>query len=199
MFRFEKRSPRNFVIGFEHGRYGDAWSLLHLTTGLTVGVIAILLGWHPGFALTFSMFIMFLYELGESLVDIVEDVENAITDVLFGGLGVGIMYLIHTQQPIEWYIAWQIFVLLILIDILLLYLGWRAFLGKRIGEKDAALLPSWKTAAGRRQIKRDQLYFFGFGFSSIPVPWLVYEIGWLAAASWFVGCIIITVMLRRAV
>jgi hypothetical protein len=196
MIRFEKPARRAIEPSFKHGRYLDAWSILHLTTGLTIGIFMVIFGLDFSLALTVSMLLMFGYELLEAVLNIVECVKNAITDILVGALGVTLIYSYDFYADLTSSEAWATVGGLILIDCIVLFLGWNSFLRKRLGKKDPDLSPSTETAEGKWQIMLDQLYFFGFGITFIPLPVIYIWFGEATAIAWFLIATTTTFLIR---
>lgn len=179
MIRFELPQKYNVVFHFGHGHLFDAWSLLHLATGATIGLGTAWLGWNETWVLTIALAAMFLYELTEALIGIVENIENAILDVLIGGAGIMTVFqaiklfgLGVSQIKIS-------FFSLIVICLGLLYLGWRSYLRRRLNAPTEHLFPSWDEPISRRKIMVDLIIFGGAAVAFVPLPYL-----WLAYGFW---------------
>ena len=84
LFRFERPARVNFLLDYGHGRFVDAWTLVHIASGLTIGTIGVLFAIDYTQLLVSTLILLFLYELFEAWVGVVEDVENALSDIFFG-------------------------------------------------------------------------------------------------------------------
>lgn len=197
MLRFEWPAKKAILWRFGHGRYADAWSILHVTTGASIGLFALWLGVSFLVTVTLSLFVLYAYEFWEALIEIVEDVENSIADVAFGIVGVVMVFGANAIYPLTAKSAFAWLVIAGLVDLLLLYIGWRTYLARRVSEKPEDLLPSFKTAAGRKKIHQDRVLFFGSALAAIPIVPLADWLGVLAAALYFVVIIAVTVYWRQ--
>ncbi|MBU6323820.1 hypothetical protein KGQ55_04035, partial [Patescibacteria group bacterium] len=85
--RFEREARRAFLPRFGHGRYADAWTLLHVFSGVTLGLGCLLLHIRPYPALFIVLVLAFAYEAMEAFIGIAEDIENSLTDVAAAACG----------------------------------------------------------------------------------------------------------------
>ncbi|MDO8523605.1 MAG: hypothetical protein Q7R74_00070, partial [bacterium] len=106
---------------------------------------------------------LFLYEGWEAVSGIGEDVENAIADITCGIVGALLAYscarLFFGIEPL-------LFILFLILDFGILFLGWRAYLERRLRRSHVS-----SGRAGPRA-RRSAVIFIGIAFAAIPVPLL---------------------------
>lgn len=190
-FRFERRASRAILFTFGHGRYLDAWSLLHVATGAVLGFTGLLLGlsWWTGLSLILVG--LFLYEVFEAYMGIAEDVENALADVLCGALGAGGVYL---YENIVRPVAFPLWAISLATALLILFLGWRSYLRRRLARAYATVQ---KKATKEKSLRRrDATLFAGSALAFIPFPALAVN-GSEFAIVWSVSIFLCAVVMVR--
>ncbi len=199
MFRFEWPAEKAVLWGYGHGRYADAWSILHVFSGITGGILCLLLGFGFVVGATLSIIIFFVYELWEAYVEVVEDVENSLSDVVFGMIGVFLVYGLNHFTQLSDYSLMTMLMVALIIDLVLLHIGWKKYLGKRFHIDKNKILPSWSDAKGRKKIRQDQTLFFGLMLATVPLIAIWDAAGLSIAAAHLVVMITGTFLLRSKV
>ena len=77
---------------WEEGKYFDLWMLVHLLTGVVIGISAHLVGFSPLVAYTGTFVGLTLYEVVEEVFRIEETLENRLADIVFGSIGFVLFY-----------------------------------------------------------------------------------------------------------
>lgn len=196
MFRFEWPAEKAVLWGYGHGRYADAWSILHIFSGITGGIICLLLELSFVVGVTLSIIIFFAYELWEAYVEVVEDVENSLSDVVFGMIGVFIVYGFYQLVEVSSYSLMAALMLVLIVDLTLLHIGWKKYLAKRFHIDKNKILPSWQDPVGRKKIHQDQILFFGLMIASVPIAVIGDATGFVVAAAYLVFAVTTTFVLR---
>lgn len=168
MFRFERPAPKLILPGFGHGRFIDAWTIVHVMSGIVLGALGLLIGLDDTTLLLITLTLLFLYELGESLAGIAEDVENVLSDIFFGFAGAATVVWVNTYVQLSTSHTFQIGIIALLIGLSGLYVGWRTHLVRLTTQKYNRALRSLKTRQGRLGTLRDNVIFFGTAIISIP-------------------------------
>lgn len=168
MFRFERPAPKLMLPGFGHGRFIDAWTIVHVMSGIVLGALGLLVGMDNPTLLVSTLALLFLYELFESLLGIVEDVENALSDVFFGFAGAATVIWINTYVQLSSSHTFQIAIIAFLVGLSGLYVGWRTHLVHLAAQKYNHALRSIKTRQGKLGTLKDNAIFFGSAIISIP-------------------------------
>lgn len=168
MFRFERPAPRLILSGFGHGRYVDAWTIVHIMSGIVLGALGLLIGLSDSTLLFSTLVLLFLYELTESLTGIVEDVENALADIFFGFAGAAFVIWMNTYVQLSDSYMFQIGIIALLVALSGLYVGWRTHLVHLAAQKYNHALRSLKTRNGRLGTLRDNALFFCTALISLP-------------------------------
>ncbi len=163
MFIFEKAPRKAVLYDFGHGRYFDAWSLVHFASGVSIGGVGIYFGLTPTFVLTGGLLILFLYELFESLIKIVEGVENSIADVLVGFAGIVFIVSLFVNGYIKHIEAATAAAIFAALGLAGLYVGWQRHLRKIAGRKSKKY-----SRRGLIGTIRDNIFFFGSAAISLP-------------------------------
>ena len=92
--RFERQAEKWVNFGWDHGRFGDYWSFVHLLTGIGAGIFISLADFPLLPSLIATIVLMVAYEIAEMPAGIIEDKENSLTDIIIGALGViGTLYV----------------------------------------------------------------------------------------------------------
>lgn len=197
--RFEMPAKELILWRYGHGRYADAWILVHVASGVSVGFLGLWVGLSVGWLLALSIAAYFIYELWEAWYGIVEDVENALMDVFAGGLGTG---LVLWAQVEGWFdnsqLPW-LFGASLLVCLLLLFIGWRVYLGRVVRKEVKRIYPAWHTPEGKLKIKKDQYLFFSLAIVSIPLPLIVCYAGWLRGFIWAAIMLIVVGLAHRLI
>lgn len=179
---FERRATRAILFRFGHGRYLDAWSLLHVTSGFILGVCALALGIEIAQGISFILVLLFLYEVFEAMVGIAEDVENALADVACGVIGACVAYacanVITPLLP-------EVFATSAFVALLTLLIGWKAYLARRFARATR------NAVIGEKKSRRDTVTFTGSALATIPIPILLSS-DTKFALTWFVGGVLLT-------
>ncbi|HQU08181.1 MAG: hypothetical protein B7X04_03890 [Parcubacteria group bacterium 21-54-25] len=129
---FEPPAPRLIEPSWNHGRFLDLWSFIHLLTGALLGLAA----WWLGIPLARTFLIVVglatLYEVIEILLQVSEDAENVLTDIIVTSLGSALAWwLASTAHPGTVTAAWT-FASIVVLDAFLFSLGWRHYLKKKL-------------------------------------------------------------------
>ena len=148
---------------------------------------------------TLSIIIFFVYELWEAYVEVVEDVENSLSDVVFGMIGVFLVYGLNQFTELTNYSLLAVLMLVLIIDLALLHVGWKKYLGKRFYIDKNKILPSWRDPKGRKKIHQDQVLFFGLMLASVPLIAIGSIAGLGIAAAYLVFMVSGTFLLRSKV
>ncbi|MES2135126.1 MAG: hypothetical protein V4449_02740 [Patescibacteria group bacterium] len=128
---FERTASKLIHFGWEHGRYADFWSLVHLLSGLTFGAFALFLQVPTLYALIAIIGGAIVYEILELGAGVVEDAENAITDVILAGVGASIALYGFDALSLNDQISGLILVFALTGNILLVHQGWHAYLKRK--------------------------------------------------------------------
>lgn len=132
---FEHTASKLIHFGWEHGRYADFWSLVHLLSGLTFGGVAFFLHIPSLYALIAILVGAIVYEALELGAGVVEDAENAITDIILAGIGASIALYGFEALSLNNQISGLILVSALTGNILLVHQGWHAYLKRKAYEK----------------------------------------------------------------
>ncbi|MEK7530487.1 MAG: hypothetical protein AAB573_01350 [Patescibacteria group bacterium] len=172
--RFE-RPVRNWVnFGFSHGRLIDAWTSLHVATGVLLGFGLLALALPLSTGLQTSIVIFVVYEWIESLMKIGEDVENALFDIVAGLIGVGFAYGTASYlglQEFQSYVLGAAFSASVCL--LLLMLGWNMYLVRRMNGDQHRHFWSRYTRNGQEAIVRDWRLFIAVSLVLFIVPYFL--------------------------
>ena len=170
--RFERPMGRWMNLGFAHGRIIDAWTSLHVATGVLLGfgLLALALPFSTAFQVAVIIFV--LYEWLESLAKIGEDVENALFDIVAGLLGVAVAYGIAQFFALG---EFQSFALgaafSAAVCLVLLMLGWNMYLVRRMNGDQGRHYWSRYTKGGQKAIVRDWRLFVAVSLALFFVPY----------------------------
>ncbi|TSC69499.1 MAG: hypothetical protein G01um101456_180 [Parcubacteria group bacterium Gr01-1014_56] len=128
--RFERQAQQAIKLTWGHGRYLDPWSIVHLLTGLLLGIVGLWLGLSLWSTVIITVALTSLYEGFEMLLGIVEDWQNSLLDVLIAAIGVWAAYtLLNTAEFSTQFIT---FMAVGILALTLLYAGWRYYLRHRM-------------------------------------------------------------------
>lgn len=125
----KKSTNHVFELSFSDGIYLDFWSVVHLLSGIILGLVFVLLNISLYSSLLLSLGLAALYEIWEIFMDLSEDVQNVITDIL---LVVSGTYLLIVFLPnFSHSVSISILVFLILIQAVLVWVGWKSYLERQ--------------------------------------------------------------------
>lgn len=180
---------------FAHGRYADAWILVHVATGVAVGFLGLLIGIPSAWFLALATLGYFLYEFWEAWYGIVEDVENTLFDVAAGVLGTASVLWAYARNWInDGQLIWS-FGLSLFVCLALLFIGYRVFLGRVVRKEVKRIYPAWDTPEGRLKIKQDQYLFFGLAIVSIPLPLIFIYWGLPITFVWTISMLTVVILI----
>lgn len=163
MLYFEQPAKNAVKFRFGHGRYLDPWLLTHVIWGILIGLIGLIFNLPVWQILTISLLIGFIYEVWESVVNIVEDVENSLIDIVGVGAGTFLSYLFFDFRLTFSQLV-MIFLGFAALNLLLFYIGWHAYLKRRTSNKPPT--------SNRSKLFRDNVLFFGAAAAILPTPFL---------------------------
>ncbi|MCC6982057.1 MAG: hypothetical protein IT535_02190 [Bauldia sp.] len=132
-FYFEPPGKDLIKPAWGHGRYLDAWSIVHTLTGLLLGTIGAGLGLPLWQCLLATLVVAVLYEGVEMAVGIIENLANAVTDVLLAILGAAVAWLVLIGRDVAT-LVW-VFVPLALINAALVAIGWHRHLRRLLRDR----------------------------------------------------------------
>lgn len=197
--KFEEPAKKAFVWGFYHGKYGDSWSILHILSGTLLAVAALYLDLSLVVAYTIIIPLLFAYEFGEAVFKIAEDVENAISDVVFGLIGFFAIFGIHYFCPITGSSLLYVAAGLSAAALGVLAVGFTRYSAHRKSDQHDGVLRPGDTPQSRREITRDNILFFGYALVTTPI-FAVYETYNMLSAAMFVciGYAVVTYLAQKA-
>lgn len=110
---------------WEEGRYLDLWSVVHLISGVFLGIILSFLNISFLIAFVIAVILTVLGEVVEIVLNVGESWQNQITDIIVGLIGFVITYMMYPllAKPLDVVVP----VVLLPIYIMLNFLGWRAY------------------------------------------------------------------------
>lgn len=189
---FEREARKRVLRRFGHGRYLDAWSALHVLTGIVLGLGARILALPWWLAFSGILVILYLYETWEAITGIGEDIENTLADVALGSVGAG---LVFAYVPAGAAYLVPAFAAAMLAAFIILFLGWNAYLKRRFHRSEKARERS-RIYAGEAA-RRNEIFFVGLALGTIPLP-VLFELNGAFAALWFaLACCGIAYALRK--
>ena len=112
---------------WREGKYIDSWSIIHLLSGFGLGVI-LLLFFKLSFINTIPLTISLLV-LAEILEPAKEKIENKISDVLIGFLGLILAFIAYLNLSKEILLASSVFIFLIWGTLNII--GWKTIIAKK--------------------------------------------------------------------
>ena len=183
---FERSAQSAVKFRFGHGRYVDLWLLVHVISGILIGIVGLIFNLPLWQILTLSLFLGFIYEVAESINQIVEDVENSLIDIIGMGMGTFLSYLFFDFHFTFTQLA-LIFLGFAAINLLLTYIGWRSYLKRRVhvNKASAVHLRQLDGKVNRPKLFRDNVFFFGTATAILPMPFL-FHLDPKTAVAWFV-------------
>ena len=135
--KFEPKAKYIFNFGWEHGRYGDYWSFVHVLTGIIFGIGATYFQFEFWWSFWIVLALLTIYEAWEFFAGIVEDFENALTDIVVGQIGF-LAGFIYVEQYADPRLVAYVFSEVCVLALLMLSIGYRKFLKRRIREAKEA-------------------------------------------------------------
>ncbi len=190
MLYFEHSAKSAIKFRFGHGRYIDLWLLTHVIWGMLIGIVGLIFNLPLWQILTISLFLGFIYEVWESIIRIVENVENSLIDIIGVGLGTFLSYWFFDFFTLTRLIL--IFLGLAALNLLLFYIGWRSYL-KRLAQN--RLSDSHRQQVGE---KRDNVLFFGAVAAILPMPFL-FQLDLKTALAWFLAIFLASAYVMRKI
>ena len=183
---FERSAQSAVKFRFGHGRYVDLWLLVHVISGILIGIVGLIFNLPLWQILTLSLFLGFFYEIWESLTQIVENVKNSLIDIIGMGMGTFLSYLFFDFHFTFTQLA-LIFLGFAAINLLLTYIGWRSYLKRRVhvNKASAVHLRQLDDKVNRPKLFRDNVFFFGAATTILPMPFL-FHLDPKTAVAWFV-------------
>lgn len=197
--RFEMPAEELVLWRFGHGRFADAWILVHIATGVAAGFLGLLIGLPSALFLALSTLGYFLYELWEAWYGIVEGVENVLFDVAAGVLGTATVLWAYSRNLVNGGQLIELFGLSLFVCLFLLFIGWRVYLGRVVRQEVRRLYPAWDTPAGRLKIKKDQYLFFGLAIVSVPLPIIFIYYGLPVVLVWSISMLTAISFIHRQI
>jgi len=126
--KFEKEADKVINNGWKHGKYADFWSLVHINTGILVGITAVFFSLPFYYTAIFVAILLFAYEVFEMSVNEVEDFQNVITDIAIAFLGFVFSYTILQYLELSYNVLLFVFALILALSLFLDYLGWKNYI-----------------------------------------------------------------------
>ncbi|TSC66894.1 MAG: hypothetical protein CEO19_440 [Parcubacteria group bacterium Gr01-1014_73] len=189
MLYFERSAKSAVKFRFGHGKYVDPWLLVHVISGILIGIVGLFFNLPLWQILTISLFLGFIYEVWESIIRIVEDVENSLIDIIGVGVGTLLSYWFF-----DFFTLTQLILILLglaALNLLLFYIGWHSYLKR--------LTRNRLSAARYQQLgdKRDNVLFFGTVAAILPAPFL-FQLDLKMALVWFLAIFLASAYARTA-
>ena len=128
--KFEEKAKRNIEASWNHGRFVDLWSIIHIISGVMLGLVVLALDINFFYGLLFALVGMIAYEAYEMILKIIEDAENSITDVVLGILGYIASYQFFGSDPTTNYVLYLLF--FVVVNAALFYIGWQKYLRRKM-------------------------------------------------------------------
>ena len=133
---FEPPGRDRIKFAFGHGRFLDAWSVVHLLSGLLMGIVLVAFAVPLVSAFLVVVALATLYEAFEMVTGIIENLANVIVDVVLATIGLLAAYwLLAGRAPLELALA---FAAIGAIDLVLVYLGWRHHLRYLVRQRNSS-------------------------------------------------------------
>jgi hypothetical protein len=146
-FYFERPGREAVKLAWGHGRYLDAWSFVHLISGLLSGIAVTAFGLPLWLGLLIILVAALLYEGLEMALGIIENIGNVIADIVLAVLGTAVAYWLFGSWDFRALaIAFAIFAAL---NLTLVSLGWRHHLRGLFREKNGRSVEPAGEAASR--------------------------------------------------
>lgn len=132
---FETRASKIINFGWEHGRYADFWSGVHLLSGFIFGSVGLLLSISPLFAFIVIVTASIMYEMLEVVAGVVEDAENSIIDIILAGVGASFSLYLFPALQLSPRSEGLFLIMAIIGNLFLLHQGWNAYLKRESYKK----------------------------------------------------------------
>ena len=132
---FEKQPKKAVSHTFQRGKYADLWSIVHINTGLMLGIVAVFLHLPLPSTAIVIFIILTLYEGFEMYTNTIESITNSASDIIIAFIAFLVSYYTFLTLQVSNSGLIIAFTLLAFISITLDYLGWRSYLRKRLHEK----------------------------------------------------------------
>ncbi|OHA19839.1 MAG: hypothetical protein A2W52_03115 [Candidatus Taylorbacteria bacterium RIFCSPHIGHO2_02_49_25] len=183
MLYFERSAKSAVKFRFGHGKYVDPWLSVHVISGILIGIVGLAFDWPLWPTLTVSLFLGFVYEMWESVIRIVEDVENSIIDIIGVGIGTVLSYQFFDFR-LTLPQLFGLFLGFAALNLLLTRIGWRSYLKRRARNRTPANRKRWSGESNRSKLFRDNIVFFGAAAAILPLPFL-FHLDPKTALAWF--------------
>lgn len=128
---FEKSAKQTIHLGWGHGQYLDYWSLVHITSGIILGILASLIGLTYSQSLVFVLILAVLYEMIELISGYIESWTNAVVDIFLGVIAAAVTIFFFIRHNLGDSQQALILAVVIPINITLLHLGWHTYLKRK--------------------------------------------------------------------
>lgn len=132
---FERTAPRLVERSWNHGRFLDFWSFVHLLTGALLGLIAWSLASPLAETFLFVTGVATLYEVVEIVLKVSEDAENVLSDIILTATGGAAAWCFVTYLHLSPIDVAGTFAAIALLDVVLFLRGWSHYLQKRLSRK----------------------------------------------------------------
>jgi len=122
----DEKEIKFFSFSWDEGKFFDFWMFVHLISGFLIGMSLHLLGFGPALSYFGTLAALSLYEVIEEMFDIDETIENRVTDIVFGMIG-----LVLSYEFIAPNVDFQANVILLTVAVVLVsitsFLGWSSY------------------------------------------------------------------------
>lgn len=109
---------------WREGKYLDLWSVPHFLSGMVVAFVLFFLNYAGSAAFVIAFLVLVAYEMFEVIAKIEETRWNRILDVVVGMMSFTPTFLLLPSVPQAWAIG--TFVVVVILDSVLSFFGWRA-------------------------------------------------------------------------
>lgn len=135
-FYFERPGPHAIKLAWGHGRYLDAWSIVHTLTGVLLGLGLSAVGLLLWQAILVVLVAALLYEGLEMALGVIENIANVVVDVVLALLGTCVVFWLCG----EWNrtAITVAFGAVAALDLVLVALGWRHHLRSLFRERNGS-------------------------------------------------------------
>ncbi len=128
---FERKASQYITFGWDHGRFADFWSFVHILTGIALGAMASLLHLQAFHALIIITIIAVFYEVLEITSGVAEDIENSLTDIVLAALGASLTLYGFALFSSSQSIRALVLISTLAVNLFLIHRGWQHYLKKR--------------------------------------------------------------------
>jgi hypothetical protein len=124
---------RIFLFSWSHGKYLDYWSLIHLLTGLILGIGALFVSEERFLSLVLIFILLIIYEILETKTQVSENIENIALDIIVGSTG-GAVALFLLPLTMSTNNILGILALAVILDMIFVSRGWKNYLRNRASQ-----------------------------------------------------------------